>query len=287
MSDFVEDPYEEGFEDSINYQKTESYGGSERFGSENFGGSENVGGSERFGAAESYEGTKRFSSTESYGQSGNYRGMTENEGGYKVAAGMRDLNASRHEAFLKRKQARIENTKMNYESWENDKEWRPFTIIPRDWWRAIPPSHSAPLIHPVDLIVMTYSHGNTCWNTYFCNREVKRIQSNHVQNGAVDIVFNFLIGGNGQVYEGRGWNSSPRLNHKLQRFSRNALHIAFLGNLRATMPPQKMFNAARDLVELGIRKHFIAPKFLEYTSRLWSIPGTPTDSDVLKDLQAY
>jgi len=47
----------------------------------------------------------------------------------------------------------------------------------------------------------------SCYNDNDCKLRVQSIQRSHqTANGWADIGYHFLVGENGKVYEGRGWN---------------------------------------------------------------------------------
>lgn len=45
--------------------------------------------------------------------------------------------------------------------------------------------------------------------------------------GLVDIPYNFLVGGDGHTYEGRGWHNHDALNHSLKNHT--TLSVALIG----------------------------------------------------------
>ncbi|KAH9375601.1 hypothetical protein HPB48_013815 [Haemaphysalis longicornis] len=66
-----------------------------------------------------------------------------------------------------------------------------------------------------------------------------------------DIGYNFVIGGDGRVYEGRGFGveGAHTLGHNT-----DSLGIAFTGDYRHTRPSDKMLAAAQRLIECGVRQ---------------------------------
>lgn len=65
-----------------------------------------------------------------------------------------------------------------------------------------------------------------------------------------DIGYSFLIGGDGRVYVGRGWNGKGA---HTRGYNHRALGIAFMGDFTWIAPDEDMLNAARKLIECGIQ----------------------------------
>ena len=67
-------------------------------------------------------------------------------------------------------------------------------------------------------------------------------------DGMTDIGYNFMIGGDGNVYEGRGWEFWG--NHTCCSFyNRNAYGVGFLGH-----PTEPMLNTAKELIKCGVEQ---------------------------------
>lgn len=79
--------------------------------------------------------------------------------------------------------------------------------------------------------------------------------------GFDDIRSNFLIGGDGAVYVGRGWNiegdHTPKYNVK-------SICITFIGSFNKKAPSQKQLDAAQQLIELGVKQGKLRPSYNLY-----------------------
>ena len=68
-----------------------------------------------------------------------------------------------------------------------------------------------------------------------------------------DIGYSFLIGGDGKVYEGRGWGIEG--GHTCCTYYNRIGHaIAFVGNYVSVLPSTNMRNVAKKLIECGVKR---------------------------------
>ncbi|XP_043477876.1 peptidoglycan-recognition protein LC-like isoform X2 [Leptopilina heterotoma] len=81
-------------------------------------------------------------------------------------------------------------------------------IISRHEWLASPPAIPLDkLIPPVKYVIISHSAMNYCHDQAQCVHQVRYIQIFHMTSkNWADIAYNFLVGGDGNGYEGRGWN---------------------------------------------------------------------------------
>lgn len=81
-------------------------------------------------------------------------------------------------------------------------------IVSRDEWIAQPPNNPlAPLELPSLMVIITHTATDFCNTQAECTFRTRIIQTFHIESRSWDdIGYNWLIGGDGQVYEGRGWN---------------------------------------------------------------------------------
>lgn len=79
------------------------------------------------------------------------------------------------------------------------------------------------------------------------------------QTGAeiVDIGYNFLIGGDGNVYEGRGWDAMSF--HKRPEV---VLGISFIGNFNKHELTEGQIEAAQELLALGVKLKKLSPFYV-------------------------
>ncbi|XP_041362856.1 peptidoglycan-recognition protein SC2-like, partial [Gigantopelta aegis] len=81
------------------------------------------------------------------------------------------------------------------------------TIVSRSDWGARRPSAVTLMDVPVSRVIIHHSATSPCYTSNSCKARVKSIQNYHMDTkGWWDIGYNFLVGEDGLVYEGRGWD---------------------------------------------------------------------------------
>ncbi|XP_054269509.1 peptidoglycan-recognition protein LF-like [Macrosteles quadrilineatus] len=114
------------------------------------------------------------------------------------------------------------------------KEGQYAQFIPRQMWKADPefPKGMTPLKTPVENVVAAWTNTPPCSSPQECMTAVRMIQKKHVESGLPDIAHNFLIGGDGRIYEGRGWRHQgpvyPETVEDHERLNNNCVEIAFI-----------------------------------------------------------
>ena len=61
-----------------------------------------------------------------------------------------------------------------------------------------------------------------------------------------DIAYNYLIGNDGNVYEGRGWKYQGAL---VKGYNAGSFGIVFMGNFMKELPSEKALTAAKQLLD--------------------------------------
>ncbi|KAI8035582.1 hypothetical protein M5D96_011631 [Drosophila gunungcola] len=115
------------------------------------------------------------------------------------------------------------------------------SIIPRHSWLAqMPMEDPLPLQLPVKYVVIY-------------------MQCFHIESrGWNDIAYNFLIGCDGNIYEGRGWRTVGA--HTLG-YNKMSLGISFIGCFMRELPTTDALNMGRNLLARGVEDGHIAPDY--------------------------
>ncbi|XP_054265364.1 peptidoglycan-recognition protein LF-like [Macrosteles quadrilineatus] len=143
-------------------------------------------------------------------------------------------------------------------------------VIPRQTWKAAHVVHRKRIHSPVTSVFFTSTNTRTCSDTDSCSDLICQLQLQHMQElpgYLADIRYNFLIGGDGRVYQGRGWTVQPTLPFRYTKFGRSSIYIAFIGGLRGDSPPPCMLDAQDNLIKYGVYNDLISAKVTEFTLR--------------------
>ncbi|KAJ8317240.1 hypothetical protein KUTeg_005144 [Tegillarca granosa] len=118
---------------------------------------------------------------------------------------------------------------------------------------------------PVDLFFIHHTSEQSCTDPAHCIKIVQGIQNYHIEhNGWWDIGYSFLVGEDGNVYEGRGWK---RVGAHTYGFNSRSLALSFIGNFENRVPNEKALNAAKALLQCGVQKGYLNPSYRLYGHR--------------------
>lgn len=119
-------------------------------------------------------------------------------------------------------------------------------MIHRDTWKAIAPKKSVPFPGPLKYIVVHHSDTPECSDSRSCMKRVRSIQNYHMfQKGWDDIGYNFLIGGNGLIYIGRGFRfQGAHVKYK----NDITMGICMIGNYTDKLPNIHALTALRQMI---------------------------------------
>lgn len=105
-----------------------------------------------------------------------------------------------------------------------------------------------------------------------CAWRIRNTQTYHKYfRGFDDIGYNFLIGGDGRAYEGRGWNKQGA---HTKGFNEKSIGIAFSGIFKQKIPPDQQLRAAQQLIKIGVETRKLDPNYRLYGA----CQMRPTDS---------
>jgi N-acetylmuramoyl-L-alanine amidase len=97
--------------------------------------------------------------------------------------------------------------------------------------------------------------------------------------GWFDIGYNFLVGEDGRVYEGRGWDREGAHTHLW-----NSVAVAFsvMGNFMTRLPDPVAMSAVQNMITCGIQQGRITPEYKLYGHR--DVGATACPGDKLYEL---
>ncbi|XP_071095144.1 peptidoglycan recognition protein 4-like [Haliotis cracherodii] len=148
------------------------------------------------------------------------------------------------------------------------------TILARAVWGARPAGPGVDRLKETPQYVIIH-HGASAGCSYSqdCVRLMQCYQNFHVDGrGWSDIGYNFAIGDDGNVYEGRGWGAVGAHTYGYNRIS---VGIAFIGNFNDREPSQAALDALLTLLTHGVRYGELTPSYTLLGRR---DVGYPTES---------
>jgi N-acetylmuramoyl-L-alanine amidase len=82
------------------------------------------------------------------------------------------------------------------------------TIYSKEQWGGVEPRFEIQLLHPTPFIVISHTATTACYSFFACAAQMRNFRASYMASdpGNPDIGYNFVDGGDGHVYEGRGWD---------------------------------------------------------------------------------
>ncbi|XP_022916754.1 peptidoglycan-recognition protein SC2-like [Onthophagus taurus] len=132
-------------------------------------------------------------------------------------------------------------------------------IVTRAEWGARAASTSVLPTFPPTHVVIHHTVTGACTTIAACSQIMRSMQNHHIDgNGWADIGYNFVVGGDGNVYTGRGWN---RQGAHTVNFNSRSIGIAFIGTFTSGNPTAAAQNAAQQLIACGVAQGQIARNY--------------------------
>ena len=129
----------------------------------------------------------------------------------------------------------------------------------RKLWLASDAIDTTDLVTPVPYVIIQHTATGNCSTQAQCKFFVKEIQKYHMDSyGWWDIAYNFLVGGDGLVYEGRGWTYEGS---HTKSYNKVSIGIGFIGTFNKDLPPERQLLAAKLLIQKGVDDKYIAENY--------------------------
>ncbi|XP_049298984.1 peptidoglycan-recognition protein LC-like isoform X4 [Anopheles funestus] len=138
---------------------------------------------------------------------------------------------------------------------------KPLRLVTRTEWLAQPPrGELTDLKLPVNLVIIAHTATEGCTTQQACIALVQSIQRYHVnQTNYGDIGYNFLIGGDAFVYEGRGW---LKVGAHTKSYNAISQGIAFIGNYETIdRPTEQQMEQLEMLLRNGTEAGWLAQEY--------------------------
>lgn len=150
-------------------------------------------------------------------------------------------------------------------------------MILREEWVAQPPNKPLDdLETPVPRVIIAHTATQNCSTKAMCVFRTRFLQTFNIESRSYDdIRYNFLVGGDGNVYVGRGWN---KVGAHTKGFNDRSLSIALIGTFNKWTPPENQLNATKWLLSEGVRLKKIVPDYKLYGSRQLDFSDSPGEA---------
>ncbi|XP_068570133.1 peptidoglycan recognition protein 5 [Cebidichthys violaceus] len=133
------------------------------------------------------------------------------------------------------------------------------SIVSRQQWGAVAPKSREALKGSAKKVVIHHTALPRCKDQTECMKRVVSIQRTHMtERGFDDIGYNFLVGEDGKVYEGRGWGV---VGAHAKGNNHDSLGIAFMGNFKDNTPSTEAMSSVKCLLQSGVCQCFLNPEF--------------------------
>ncbi|GFY44497.1 peptidoglycan recognition protein 1 [Trichonephila inaurata madagascariensis] len=132
-------------------------------------------------------------------------------------------------------------------------------IVSRAEWGARESLSNETMVTPVPHLFIHHTAMSECDNFASCSQMMRTIQNFHIDDrGWDDIGYNFLIGGDGRVYMGRGWD---RVGAHTYGFNRIAVAFSLMGDFSHKLPSELMLNATTNLIECAKNENHVVANY--------------------------
>jgi N-acetylmuramoyl-L-alanine amidase len=128
-------------------------------------------------------------------------------------------------------------------------------LVTREEWDARDPVMVEYLNPPVNMTFVHHTAGSQCFDKQTCIAIMQAIQNFHMDDrGWNDIGYSFLIGEDGRVYEGRGWNV---VGAHTQYYNSVAFGFSVMGNFMLILPNEAALTALQTVISCGVQQGYI------------------------------
>ncbi|XP_049962446.1 uncharacterized protein LOC126482386 isoform X4 [Schistocerca serialis cubense] len=147
-------------------------------------------------------------------------------------------------------------------------------IVPRRDWLAMPRLDPPDYLHPpVPYVIISHSATEGCDTQAACTQMVRFIQTFHMESRHwSDVGYNFMVGGDGYAYEGRGWTV---VGAHTYGYNNRSIGLNMIGTFIKVLPSEAQLVALRQLIELGVQEGYVAENYKLLAHRQLSATESP------------
>ncbi|XP_054275858.1 peptidoglycan-recognition protein LA-like isoform X2 [Macrosteles quadrilineatus] len=157
------------------------------------------------------------------------------------------------------------------------------TVAGRTEWVAQPSKWGVPNPLPIKRVVVSATNTDPCRTTPQCTETVRTIQMVDVEQlRQPDIHVNFLIGGDGKLYWGRGFATQGNST----KDNNQTVEVELIGDFSENGPSKEMTEVFQQFVDAGIRSGLIAKDYA-LLARCQLVPGVTVGLELLRDVEKW
>ncbi|KAJ8958409.1 hypothetical protein NQ318_002191 [Aromia moschata] len=148
-------------------------------------------------------------------------------------------------------------------------------IVSRSEWNAKPAKAVEEMTNPVPYVVIHHSYTPLACNTSEeCVQAMHWMQDFHQDvRKWWDIGYHFAAGGDGRIYEGRGWS---RVGAHAPHYNNISIGICVIGDWTSNLPPETQLGEVKKFIAMGVREGKIMEDY-----KLAGQEGTDCPGDAL------
>ncbi|XP_041369887.1 peptidoglycan recognition protein-like [Gigantopelta aegis] len=154
------------------------------------------------------------------------------------------------------------------------------TIVSRDSWGARRPTVIETIHLPVPWVFIHHG-GHECQSLDTCASSALGIQKYHMNSRKYwDIAYSFLVGGDGRVYEARGWHHRGGHTHG---YNTKSIAVCVLGNYMERLPSRSTLDVIHRLLACAAARGKISHNYRLYGHRdvrATACPGTQLYNEI-------
>ncbi|KAJ8668491.1 hypothetical protein QAD02_010154 [Eretmocerus hayati] len=148
-------------------------------------------------------------------------------------------------------------------------------FISKTEWEAVTPKIPSNnlKIKPFDWVIISHTDTGSCFEQIECSLLMHRIQTMNMETkGWENIGYNFLIGGDGNIYEGLGWD---REGLRTRGYHKKNLEIALIGDFESSEPTVDQLESLKKFLKYGVQLKELDKEYKLVGERQLAITNSP------------
>ncbi|CAH1154368.1 unnamed protein product [Phaedon cochleariae] len=139
-------------------------------------------------------------------------------------------------------------------------------------------------IIPIKYVIIHHTVTPECDSQTSCANIMKSIQNFHMDTMDFhDVGYNFVVGGDGKIYEGSGWH---KVGAHTRGYNSRSIGLGFIGDFSSKRPLNLQIRAAKDFLECAIQLGELDKNYVLFGARQVSATASP-GSQLFKEIQNW